>query len=549
MKISIAQLDPIVGDVEGNLVKLKETVDRCAGDGSELVVFSELYLTGYPPRDLLDYKGFIKQVENGIDEILNFSRGYKNTAIIFGAPSINKNPAGKGLFNSAFFVSNGKILHIHHKMLLPTYDVFDESRYFDTGDTLRPVEYGGIKIGLTVCEDAWNDPEYWPGRRLYREDPVVMLVNRGADLLINISASPYTADKEMLRYNIFVNQVKRHKKGFLFVNQVGGNDELIFDGRSFYINPAGNPVFALPGFEEKIYTFDTESVVNDYCYEPIPKIESVFKALVLGVRDYMKKTGFRKAVVGLSGGIDSSVTACIAVEALGAKNVLGVSMPSQYSSESSKTDAQKLAENLGIRLLTVGIQDVFDAYLDTLASHFEGKPVDITEENVQARIRGNILMALSNKFGYLLLSTGNKSELAVGYCTLYGDMSGGLAVISDVPKTMVYELGHYINRDREIIPENVFVKPPSAELRPGQTDQDTLPPYEILDRILELHIEHSRSSEEIIEMGFDAEIVKWVINAVARNEYKRKQAAVGLKVTTKAFGTGRRMPIAAKYSL
>lgn len=549
MRISIAQLDPVVGDIDGNILKLKKTIEDCAGNGSELVVFPELYLTGYPPRDLLDYRGFIRRVERGVASILDFSRKYPGTAIIFGSPSINKNTEGKGLYNSAYFVLNGRILHIHHKMLLPTYDVFDESRYFDVDDTLKPVEYREFKIGITVCEDAWNDPEYWPVRRLYRQDPVAILVKRGADLLINISASPFNAGKEVLRYNIFINQVKRHRKGFLFVNQVGGNDELIFDGRSFYIKPDGNPAFAIDAFEEKVFTFDTENPGKNYSYKPIPKIESIFKALVLGVRDYMKKTGFKKAVVGLSGGIDSSVTACIAVEALGAENVFGVLMPSQYSSEASKTDAQKLAENLGIEIVTVGIRDIFQSYLNILGPHFEGLAPDITEENIQARIRGNILMAFSNKFGHILLSTGNKSELAVGYCTLYGDMSGGLAVISDVPKTMVYELGLYINREREIIPRNVFIKPPSAELRPDQTDQDTLPPYEILDKILELHIEQSKSSDEIIELGFDEKIVRWVVGAVARNEYKRKQAAVGLKVTTKAFGIGRRMPIAARYGL
>lgn len=542
MKVTIAQMNPTVGDIKGNMKKMEDVLSKTSSD---LIVFPELYITGYPPRDLLERREFIKKVQKANHEVTLLSKKYPERGILFGTVLPNKNEYGKGLYNSAVLVYNGKILIEEHKSLLPTYDVFDEARYFDPSSEISTVSFKNEILGISICEDAWNDPDLWL-KRNYRIDPIEILVKKGATLLINISASPFTMGKDEIRYRIIRNHALKHKKRFIFVNQVGGNDELIFDGKSMYIDENGNLIDILPSFEEFIKTIDL-GLKNPVPFTPEERISSVYRALVLGLRDYMRKCGFKKAVLGLSGGIDSAVTCCIAVEAMGSENVLGVSMPSEYSSEGSVKDSKKLAENLGIEFKIIPITPIFRSYLSTLKEHFEGRKEDVTEENIQARIRGNILMALSNKFGYLVLSTGNKSELAVGYCTLYGDMSGGLAVISDVPKTMVYELAYYINRESKIIPEEIIKKPPSAELRPDQLDQDTLPPYDILDRILHLYLDQYCTYEEIVKEGLDPETVRWVINAVNRNEYKRRQAVPGLKVTTKAFGTGRRMPIAAVY--
>ncbi|MCD6127297.1 MAG: NAD+ synthase [Methanomicrobia archaeon] len=542
MKVTIAQMNPTVGDIKGNMKKMEDVLSKTSSD---LIIFPELYITGYPPRDLLERREFIKKVQKANHEVTLLSKKYPERGILFGTVLPNKNEYGKGLYNSAVLVYNGKILIEEHKSLLPTYDVFDEARYFDPSSEISTVSFKNEILGISICEDAWNDPDLWL-KRNYRIDPIEILVKKGATLLINISASPFSMGKDEIRYRIIRNHALKHKKRFIFVNQVGGNDELIFDGKSMYIDENGNLIDILPSFEEFIKTIDL-GLKNPVPFTPEERISSVYRALVLGLRDYMRKCGFKKAVLGLSGGIDSAVTCCIAVEAMGSENVLGVSMPSEYSSEGSVKDSKKLAENLGIEFKIIPITPIFRSYLSTLKEHFEGRKEDVTEENIQARIRGNILMALSNKFGYLVLSTGNKSELAVGYCTLYGDMSGGLAVISDVPKTMVYELAYYINRESEIIPEEIIKKPPSAELRPDQLDQDTLPPYDILDRILHLYLDQYCTYEEIVKEGLDPETVRWVINAVNRNEYKRRQAVPGLKVTTKAFGTGRRMPIAAVY--
>ncbi len=547
MKITIAQVNPTVGDIKGNIEILKDALKKANSDNSDLIVFPELFLTAYPPRDLLEFKWFINRVYKGIDEIKSISKSYPEMGILFGAPTRSEVPLGKGLHNSALLVKNGNIIFKQHKSLLPTYDVFDEVRYFDPAGEIAPFRFKDRVIGINICEDAWNDPAFWPGRRLYSIDPVEILANKGADLLINISASPFNTKKQFLRYKILSNQAKRHGVEFLYVNQIGGNDELIFDGRSMMIDKDGKIIFELPSFKEVIKTFDPDVSTSTSDFVEMDEIESVHKALILGIRDYLRKCGFKKAVVGLSGGIDSAVTLCLATEALGKENVLGISMPSPYSSKGSIEDSKRLTENLNVQFKIIPISDIFQSYLDTFKPVFNNLPPDITEENIQARIRGNILMAISNKFGHLVLSTGNKSELAVGYCTLYGDMSGGLAVISDVPKTMVYKLAEYINRNGEIIPVEIIKKPPSAELKPDQKDQDTLPPYSVLDEILHYLIEEGLSTDEIIARGFKRETVIWVAKAVAKNEYKRKQAAPGLKVTTKAFGIGRRMPIAAKY--
>lgn len=546
MKITLAQVNPTVGDIEGNLEMLYDTLKMANIEKTDLVVFPELFICGYPPYDLLERKWFIKKIEQAIEEVVKISSYYPDTGIIFGAPTFSYKNHGRGLYNSAVFVYRGLVNHIQHKSLLPTYDVFDEARYFDPGTEIMPVQFKNEMLGISICEDAWNAPELWQ-RQFYDLDPIKILVQKGATLLINISASPFTVGKEETRFRILQAHAKKYKTPIIFVNQIGANDELVFDGRSMFLDKNGLPVEILPPFVEDIKTIDTAETGKENNYKPQEYIESVYQALILGVRDYVKKCGFKKVVIGLSGGIDSALVACIAVEALGSENVHGVTMPGPYSSTGSVADSKKLAENLGIELKNISINNIYNTYLETLKSEFKNKKTDLTEENIQARIRGNILMALSNKFGYLVLTTGNKSEISVGYCTLYGDMSGGLAVISDVPKTMVYKLAHYINREKEIIPEATIKKPPSAELKPNQLDQDTLPPYEVLDPILQLYIEEGLSKEEIIKKEFEPEIVDWVIKTVNRNEYKRRQAPPGLKVTSKAFGIGRRMPIAARF--
>jgi NAD+ synthase (glutamine-hydrolysing) len=549
MRITVAQLNPTVGDIDGNMDKMRTTVARAAEEGADLSVFPELFLSGYPPKDLLERAGFMRQVEDAVSNIITLSERYMDTAILFGAPVQGDGNTGLRTYNAALLVYRGEMIHMQYKSLLPTYDVFDETRYFDQAAEIKTVSFKGEKLGITICEDAWNDPELWPGNRMYDSDPVEQMAHHDASLFINISASPFSIGKEEIRFRLISGHAKRHGVPFLYVNQIGGNDELIFDGRSFFVDSRGRPVLLFPAFRENVATIETGDQGGGLEYAPQERIETVYNALVLGTRDYLEKCGFSKAVVGLSGGIDSSVTMCIAARALGRENVLGIAMPSPYSSKGSVEDSKTLAENLGVGFKIVTISDIYQSYLDTLTPHFEGREPDIAEENIQARIRGNILMSFSNKFGYLVLSTGNKSELAVGYCTLYGDMSGGLAIISDVPKTMVYEIAEYINRKKKIIPQSVIDKAPSAELRPDQKDQDTLPPYETLDAVLYALIEEGHSAEDIIDRGYDARTVRWITRTVQRNEYKRNQSAPGLKVTSKAFGVGRRFPIAARYSL
>ena len=546
MKVTLAQLNPTIGDIQGNLAKVAKTLSECSQDSPDLVIFPELFLVGYPPRDLLERPSLIARTQAAIEELLKVSQNFGHTAIIVGAPQPNQQPTGKGIHNSALLIYQGELLFTHHKSLLPTYDVFDEPRYFEPGNEDSVVKFKDSILGISVCEDAWNDPALWP-RRTYHHDPIEVMAKRGAKLIINIAASPFYRSKERLRYNIVRSHARKHRIPFVFVNQVGANDELIFDGRSLCVDGAGDPIAVFPPFQEHLETISLDQAGVSISYEPQEEIESVYQALVLGVRDYMEKCGFNTAILGLSGGIDSAVTCCVAVEAVGSDNLVAVTMPGPYSSPGSVEDSEKLAENLGVKFWTVPISPVYEAYIESLRPHLRGKEVDVTEENIQARIRGNILMALSNKFGHLVLSTGNKSELAVGYCTLYGDMSGGLSVISDVPKTMVYELAEYINRQSPIIPREIVTKAPTAELRENQTDQDTLPPYEVLDQILHYYLDEQYSVEDILALDFDPETVNWVTRAVDRNEYKRRQASPGLKVTSKAFGTGRRMPIAARF--
>ena len=546
MKIAIAQLNSTIGDIEGNLAKIENALSHCVRDNADLLVLPELFLTGYPPTDLLEQPPFIKKLQAGLEQLRLMSKRFPETGILCGTVTPTDKKSGRGLYNSAVLVYGGAQVFSQNKSLLPTYDVFYETRYFDPGEEILVYPFKDEMLGVSICEDAWNVPEINPPHR-YACDPLEILAQKKTTLCINISASPFYVGKELLRYRLISNHALRHKLPFIFVNLIGGNDELIFDGRSMSIDRNGNLTAILPSFEERVEIIDTSQAAPAIHYEPENTIETVYKGLVLGIRDYLRKCGFSKALLGLSGGIDSAVTCCLAAAAIGKDNVLGVTMPSQYSSAGSVEDSRKLARNLGVSFKTIPISSIYETYLNTLSDHIIGREPDVTEENIQARIRGNVLMALSNKFGYLLLSTGNKSEIAVGYCTLYGDMSGGLCVISDLPKTMVYELARFINRHEELIPQEIIAKLPSAELRPNQCDQDTLPPYEVLDQIINLYLNERCSEREIIERVFDAETVRWVIRAIDRNEYKRRQAPPGIKITNKAFGIGRRMPIAAKY--
>ncbi len=547
MKVAVAQLNPVVGDVEGNLKKAVETLSRFEGK-ADLLIFPELFLAGYPPRDLLKRPSFIRKVQSALDRLVEVSGEFPRTGIVIGAPVSTGKDEGAGLYNSAFLMCEGEVLAVQHKSLLPTYDVFDETRYFDPAPEIHVTPFRDQVLGISICEDAWNDPALWP-TRLYSFDPIKALAKNGATLLINISASPFHLGKEQVRFGLISKHAKRYGIPFVYVNQVGGNDDLIFDGSSLCIDGEGNAVEIFPSFEETVGILDPAARGNPNLQPEDDDIESLRKALVLGIRDYARKCGFSKVVIGLSGGIDSAVTCCLAAEALGSSNVLGVSMPSPYTTTESRALSKKLAGNLGIEFEEIFISEMYRSYVESLKGHLglTGDEVDVTLENIQARIRGNVLMAISNRFGHLVLSTGNKSEIAVGYCTLYGDLSGGLAAISDVPKTMVYKLAEHINRNGEIILAEIIRRPPSAELKPDQKDQDTLPPYEVLDSMLHQYVEEGLSAREIIELGFDPETVNWVARAVKRNEYKRKQVPPGLKVTTKAFGTGRRMPIAARY--
>lgn len=546
MKVTLAQLNPLVGDISGNLARAKKTVSEYAAK-SDLIVFPEMYLVGYPPQDLLDRHGFIERTAQALDELRQYTAGFPNTGVIIGAPLANEKPGERRLHNAALVLYNGKILHTQTKCNLPTYDVFDEARYFQPAGSVSTVDFKGEKLGVSICEDAWTDPALWPRGEIYGRDPVSELTKAGATLLVNISGSPFNVGKEAIRYRLLSDHAKRSGLPLVFVNQVGGNDELLFDGRSMSFDSQGRPNALLESFREQVMTVDTtvEGTADDF--KALDEIESIYGALTMGLRDYMDKCGFSKCVVGVSGGIDSAVTLALAAKVAGAANTLGITMPSAYTGQSSVPDSRALAENLGVELKTIPIHDTYMCFLSSLSSSIDIKTVTVTQENLQARIRGNILMAFSNEFGYLPLSSGNKSELAVGYCTLYGDMSGGLSLLGDVPKTKVYELAGYLNSGRELIPRSILEKAPSAELRPDQTDQDTLPPYDILDKILAGYIEEELSIEELIAAGFDEETVRWIARAVRNNEYKRRQAAPALRVTSKSFGGGRRMPIAAKY--
>ncbi len=544
MRIALAQINQTVGDFQKNTENICSFLDRAKRQGAHLVIFPELAVTGYPPKDFLDIPAFI---DENLKALRNIAHHVTDISAIVGFADKNKLPYGKLVYNAAAFIQNQKIVSVHHKSLLPTYDVFDEHRYFEPAHVISPVQFMDHILGISICEDIWNDEEFWT-RPLYERDPIENLISQKSNIVINISSSPFTVGKhEKTRLRMLIHDAVKYKVPFVYVNQVGGNDDLVFDGNSTVINAEGKLIAQAAMFKEDLIVVDTENPEVQVCPRAYTPIETVRKALIVGLQDYMAKCGFQKVVIGLSGGIDSAVTAALAVEALGNDNVIGVLMPSQFTSQESAADAAKLAVNLGISYKIIPIKDTFESYLNTLKPEFQEMPFDITEENLQARIRGNILMALSNKSGYLVLSTGNKSELAVGYCTLYGDMSGGLALISDVPKTMVYELARQINHEREIIPQNSIKRLPSAELRPNQLDMNTLPPYEILDGILKAYVEDAKSPSEIIQMGFEKKTVFEIIRKVKRNEYKRRQAPPGIKVTSKAFGSGRRMPIAHKF--
>lgn len=539
MNIGLAQLNSTVGDLPGNTRKIVDACRALEKRGASLVLTPELVLTGYPPQDLLFKSDFVPASLRKLEEI---HAEVGSAAWIVGCVHPNSSEHGRPFFNAAAILEKGRPARFVFKSLLPTYDVFNETRYFEPNSSPAPLEIAGEVFGVTICEDIWT-PEHLP-RRLYSTNPVETLVASGAKAILNLSASPFQIGKPQVREEMIAAQARKHGVPFFYCNAVGGNDQLVFDGNSLAIDSTGKTVRRWPGFREStaLVADAPDSTQN------LGDIESLREALVLGIRDYAAKCGFRSAVLGLSGGIDSAVVACLAVEALGADKVTGVAMPSPYSSTHSVEDALQLAQNLGITCLKIPIAESFEVFKSQMRPAFGDREEDATEENMQARLRGLTLMSLSNKFGHLLLTTGNKSELAVGYCTLYGDMCGGLAAISDVPKTMVYELARHLNAIRELIPLRTIEKVPSAELRPNQTDQDTLPPYDILDAILRLYVEQNLGVAEIVARGFDAGTVRWVTRKVDFNEYKREQAAPGLKVTSRAFGMGRRMPIAQRYS-
>ncbi len=579
MKIAIAQLNPTIGDITNNAKQILAAAQTAAKQDVRLLLTPELSLCGYPPRDLLMYPGFIESIDKQLKEIAQ--QLPPGIAVLVGTVETNPHAASKGqkpLFNSMALLDGGKIQQVFHKRLLPTYDVFDEDRYFEPGyqanyfslDCLRSPhnlvekEWNSLSIGVTICEDLWNDEQFW-GKRSYAVNPIEELAQLNVDLIVNLSASPYSVGKQKLREEMLNHAATSYEKPILYVNQVGGNDDLIFDGNSVVLNKAGEIVCCAKSFETDLIVVEFEQLVSRSPLKEDREIgrwgdgemltntyaktenEEIFSALVLGVKDYARKCGFSKVILGLSGGIDSALVAAIASLALGAENVLGVLMPSPYSSEHSISDAVDLVNNLGINSQQIPISEAMKAYDRLLDPLFKDTEFGVAEENIQSRIRGNLLMAIANKFGYLLLSTGNKSEMAVGYCTLYGDMNGGLAVIADVPKTRVFELCKWLNRDKEVIPANIITKPPSAELKPGQKDADSLPPYEILDDILARIICQHQSEPEIVQAGQDAATVAKVMKLVARAEFKRRQAPPGIKITDRAFGTGWRMPIASRW--
>ena len=540
MRVGFAQINTTVGDIKPNADKILAAYREASRQGAQLVITPELALTGYPPQDLVFKSGFVPQT---LEQLRVLHDEIGAVPLLVGYVDFNPKKTGKPFVNSCAVLERERPIRKIFKTLLPTYDVFDEARYFEPADDQQPIELLGQKVGITICEDIWTDK--YLRHDLYHCDPAERLVGQGASVILNLSSSPFSVGKPALRRAMVTELALRHRIPFFYCNAVGGNDELIFDGNSFVIDKEGATTARLASFREQIAVVDCDAPA--IAETAMPAEEEIFRALVLGVRDYFAKCGFRSAVLGLSGGIDSAVTAAIAVEALGKENVTGVSMPSAYSSSGSLDDADRVAKNLQIERLVIPIKEPFEVLKSQFKEVFAGLREDATEENMQSRLRGLILMSLSNKFGHLLLTTGNKSELAVGYCTIYGDMCGGLAVISDVPKTMIYRLARWINRHREVIPVNSITKPPSAELKPNQTDQDTLPPYETLDAILELCVEEQLDPVEIVDRGFDPEIVRWIQRRVDINEYKRRQAALGLKVTSLAFGIGWRMPIAQRY--
>jgi NAD+ synthetase len=555
MRVALAQINTTVGAIPRNTDRVIRALEEAGRKGADLVVFPEMALTGYPPMDLLDRRSFTTHNLEALDRVVRATA--KTPAAIVGFVHRDESGEGKGLFNAAAFCRDGRLESVHCKTLLPTYDVFDEARYFDSAAENKVIDFNGLRIGISICEDLWNDALYWKlreRRRIYQRDPIDSLAQQGMQLLVNISASPFTEGKRALKADMFASAASRRGCPLVHVNQVGGNDSLIFDGWSNVFDREGRIVAQARDFEESVLVVDMDACLNAEgstkaragLFEPTTReeIESIHAALVLGLRDYCGKCGFGEVVIGLSGGIDSAVTAALAARALGPDKVHGVAMPSPFSSDHSLTDARELAERLGVKFHVVPIEPIYRRYLDTMEPLFEGLPFGLAEENIQARIRGNILMALANKFNRLVLSTGNKSEMAVGYCTLYGDMSGGLAVLSDVPKIMVYQLAEFINRERELIPRSSIEKPPSAELRPNQLDTDSLPPYSILDPIIRAHVEEGLFVSEIVKRGYERETVERIIKMIERNEYKRRQAAIGLKITHRAFGYGRRMPVA-----
>jgi NAD+ synthetase len=554
VKVALGQINPTIGDFEGNRRLVLEATAAAEQQGAELAIFPELALAGYPPRDLLERTGFLDASASSLAALAS-ALAPSRTAVVVGFPErLPPGPSGRTVANSAALIDGGRVTHVVRKSLLPTYDVFDEWRYFEPAVEVVPVPFRGRKLGLSICEDIWNDADFWP-HRLYRGDPIETLVGAGAEIIINISASPYTMQKRHLRPRMLASTASRWRRPLLFVNQVGGQDDLVFDGASLALDADGRVIARGAEHDVDLVMVDVAAgsgAVADF--DPSDE-RSALAALALGTRDYARRCGFRQALLGLSGGIDSALVACVAARALGPRQVLGVAMPSRYSSPGSLTDAQALASALGIDLCVIPIEPMFAAYLDTLAAPLESfapaRPpaaaataADLTAQNLQARIRGAILMALSNRQDRLLLTTGNKSELATGYCTLYGDMAGGLAVISDVPKTLVYKLARAVNAEQRLIPESTLTKPPSAELRPDQTDQDSLPPYELLDAILEAHLVEGLDATALVARGFAAGVIDDVLRRVRTSEYKRRQMPPGLKITGKAFGPGRRFPIA-----
>jgi NAD+ synthase (glutamine-hydrolysing) len=543
VKIALGQINPTVGDFSGNAAKIIDYSRRAQANGAGLILFPELSVCGYPPRDLVERPSFVARNRETAEHIAAETPGI---AVICGLVTPAESKTGKSAMNSAALLQDGRVAFLQSKMLLPTYDVFDEMRNFAPATSQDLFSFCGNRMALTICEDAWNDKLFWP-KRLYTVDPIETLIRAGGNFVLNISSSPFWIGKRELRRDMLAAIARHHRVPVALVNQVGGNDSLVFDGSSLVLNAEGEVIAQGRSFEEDLIYFDSKTLTGEIHQQIEGEEASVYAALVLGTRDYMHKCGFQKAIIGLSGGIDSALTAVIAAGAVGPENVIGVGMPGPYSSPGSIDDARTLAKNLGIRFELLSINCAVESYRQTLQSVFAGRKADVTEENIQSRARGTLLMALSNKFGAIVLSTGNKSELGVGYCTLYGDMVGGLAVISDVPKTLVYRLSHYVNSRSPVIPRATLEKPPSAELRPDQKDSDSLPPYEILDAVLEDYVEDAHSAERIAaDRGFDIEVVKRVVRMVDRAEYKRQQAAPGIKISPKAFGYGRRFPIAAK---